>query len=322
MLNSMLNKVQRLQQEKQEFAIAYVINRQVPSSGKPGDKAIIEKDGKLTGWVGGGCTRGIVIKEALDAINSGKSRVVNISPDQEVSTMPGVMDYRMTCQSGGSLALYIEPVLPRPHLLIMGKSHVAMALSKIAKAMDYQVDIIAKDSDQTAFPGADSILSTDADHELIQANTYIIVCTQGENDVAALEYALKSNVNYVSFISSRRKANSIFRQLRDIGFTFDDLKTIKTPAGLDINAKLPEEVAISILAEIIAELRKDPVNDELPTSAATISDNLFINPVCNIPIEKNSAKHIIRYEEKDYYFCCDGCKVKFEEDPARYAISS
>lgn len=322
MFNAFLNKITNLHQEKEPFAIASVINRQMPSSGKPGDKAVIEKDGKITGWIGGGCTRGIVLKEAMDAIESGKPRIVSIQPDGKSIAKQGVMEYKMTCHSGGAVEVYIEPVLPRPHILILGKSHVAMALSKIAKAMDYQVSVMARGTDAVAFPGVDTILETDPDKTLIQTNSYIVVCTQGDNDETALEYALKSGVEYVAFIASRKKANAIFHNLRQMGLTFDDLKRIKTPAGLDINAKLPEEVAISILAEIITNLRKEADASKPQTSSpVATNDNLFINPVCGVPVEKSTAKHVIEYQEEKYYFCCDGCKVSFEKNPAQYAIT-
>jgi len=321
MFNAFLNKVATLHQEKSPFVIASVINRQMPSSGKPGDKAVIEANGKITGWIGGGCTRGIIIKESLDAIRTGKPRIVNISPEGEIIPKDGVMDYKMTCHSGGAVEVYVEPILPRPHILILGKSHVAMALCKIAKAMDYQVSVIAKEADHLAFSGADVLVATDHEQKQIQANSYIIVCTQGENDEAALGYALKSGVGYVSFIASRKKASAIFYNLRQMGIGFDDLKRIKTPAGIDINAKLPEEVAISILAEIIQELRSEKTTETESSQGSLENTNLFINPVCGVPVDKSSAKHIIEYQEQQYYFCCDGCKVKFEATPAKYALS-
>lgn len=320
MFNEFLNKSNELYSGNEPFAIAFVVNRQVPSSGKPGDKAVIQKNGTITGWIGGGCTRGIVLKEALLSIKDGKPRLVRISPDGQKLEESNVVAYNMTCHSGGAVEIYIEPVLPKPHLLLMGKSHVAMALNKIGKAMDYKVSVISKGADKIIFPGADLIEEGDLKAEHILPNTCIVVCTQGENDELALEQAVKSGVPYVSFVSSRRKANAIFRILKQRGVSFEDLKKIKTPAGLDINAKLPEEVAISILAEIIQFMRKeDEVEEELMTA-----DNLsgvFINPVCGIPVEKNTAKHIIHYQDVDYYFCCDGCKVKFEEEPERYAAT-
>lgn len=322
MFNEFLSTTQSLYQNKKSFAIAFVVNRKMPSSGKPGDKAVIQEDGKITGWIGGGCTRGIVLKEAYDAIKDGKPRLVRISPDGSSESLPGVTDYKMTCNSGGTVEIYIEPVLPRPQLLIMGRSHVAMALSQIAKAMDYTVTVVAKGATNEAFPNADIITEATLDKSMIFPNTCIVVSTQGEYDEDMLEQALNSEVPYVSFIASRKKANAVFSNLRKRGITFDQLKKIKTPAGLDIKAKLPEEVAISIIAEIIQYIRTEELEeaqgaDQSKASAST-SPDLFINPVCGIPVEKSTAKHIIEYEGENYYFCCDGCKVSFEKEPQKY----
>ena len=323
MINQFLEKAQRLTQDKEPFAIAFVVNRQLPSSGKPGDKAVIEKDGTLTGWIGGGCTRGIVLREASAALKDGKPRVVRISPEGPGESRPGVVDYNMTCHSGGTVELYIEPVLPRPQLLILGKSHVAMALSRIARAMDYPVTVVARGADNHAFPDAEKVMdSGTADPALLKPNTFIVVCTQGENDEDALQQALESGLPYVSFVASRAKANAVFGVLRQRGLTFDQLKRVKTPAGLDINAKLPEEVAISILAEIISFMRSEEEASAVEAGNEEVEENdkIFINPVCNVPVEKSTAKHVIEYEGMNYYFCCDGCKVSFEKEPEKYAL--
>ena len=321
MFNEFLSEANHLYGEREPFAIAFVVNRQAPSSGKPGDKAVIHKNGKITGWIGGGCTRGIVLKEAGEAMKDGKPRLVRITPEGKTESMPGVIDYNMTCQSGGAVEVYIEPVLPRPQLLIMGKSHVAMALHRIAKAMDYSVTVVSKGAEKVMFPGADTILEGDLTDENIRPNTCIVVCTQGENDELMLEQALQSDARYVSFVSSRRKANAVFSVLRKRGVSFDQLKKVKPPAGLDIGAKLPEEVAISILAEIIQFIRSEdnPPAAEGSGAASDANSAIYINPVCGVPVEKATAKHVIEYKGESYYFCCDGCKVKFEQEPERYA---
>ena len=329
MFNEFLETTQQLYQDKEAFAIAFVINRQTPSSGKPGDKAVIKQDGSVKGWIGGGCTRGIVIKEAQAAIQEGKARVVRISPDAELmestGKQNGINEYKMTCHSGGMVELYIEPVLPKPHVLILGKSHVAMALSKLARAVDYSVTVLAKGVDKNGFPDASQLIdSNELKPGLLKANTVIVVCTQGDGDEKALEQAIQADVPYVSFVASRRKANAVFNYLHDTGISFEELQQIKTPAGLDINAKLPEEVAVSILAEIIALIRSEAYIQSLdPQSVPTQTDStsdIFINPVCNIPVQKSTAKHVINYQGEDYYFCCDGCKVSFEQEPEKYAV--
>jgi xanthine dehydrogenase accessory factor len=327
MFNEFLNKTRELHQKREPFAIAFVVNRQAPSSGKPGDKAVIEKNGRITGWIGGGCTRGIVLKEAAQAIRDGKPRMLRISPDIDSEPKPGVMDYKMTCHSGGSVELYIEPVLPRPEVLIMGKSQVAMALHRLAKAMDYTVTIATKGADQVHFPQADRILETPYPENSAGPNTCVVVCTQGEDDEGHLQQALKSGAEYVAFVASRRKANAVYQTLRSFGLTFEDLKKVKTPAGLDINAKLPEEVAISILAEIVAFIRNEDRQKEAAEREKKGGEEgaeesaFFVNPVCDVPVEKSTAKHVIEYKGINYYFCCDGCKVSFEKDPEKYALA-
>jgi len=316
MVSKFLNTAKKLANEREPYAMAFVINRQMPSSGKPGDKAIIHKDGTITGWIGGGCTRGIVLKEASLAIADGKPRVVRISPNVNEDVRAGVIHYPMTCQSGGMVELYIEPVMPKPKLVIMGKSHVAMALNRLANAMQYDVTAVARGADEHIFPDADVHESYDDD--LIDKGAFVVVCTQGENDENALLQAAHSGANYIAFVASRKKAHAIFQYLRENGISMDRLREIRTPAGLDINAKTPEEVAVSILAQIVEEYRKED-DGPAPAEAPSIdNENLYINPVCGVPVEKSTAKHVIDYQGEKVYFCCDGCKVSFEKEPAKY----
>ena len=320
MFKDFLNTAYTLHQAQQPFAIAFVVRREQPSSGKPGDKAIIKPDGTISGWVGGGCTRGIIIGEALAALQDGHPRMVRISPNGVEEERNGVLDYKMTCHSGGTVEVYIEPIMPKPHLLVIGKYQTTKALVKLAKAMEYTVTLMSHDIDPAAFPEADTVLeSITIPPEHLSANTFIVVATQGDGDEIALTEALNSHVPYVAFVASRRKANAVFNQLRKAGMPTERLQQVKTPAGLDIGAKLPEEVAISILAEIVSLKRKG----ELATPTAEIqqigdNSDIFINPVCNVPVQKSAAKHVITHQGVDVYFCCDGCKVSFEQEPEKY----
>ena len=229
----------------------------------------------------------------------------------------------MTCQSGGEVELYIEPVLPKPQLMIFGTSHIAKSLAKIAKAIDYQVDVVMSTADKNVFPEVDSIIGIkDLDISKIKSSAYIVVCTQGEGDAEALKKALSIGSSYLSFVASRKKANAIYTEVRGMGATFDQLKTIKTPAGLDIGAKMPDEVAISILAEIIKHYRVAtevvPSTEEQKGEITIKNEDFYINPVCNIPVQKSTDKHVLEYKEQKVYFCCDGCKVSFEKSPEKY----
>ncbi|MEL6143071.1 MAG: XdhC family protein, partial [Bacteroidota bacterium] len=152
MHKSFLAKAARLSKENIPFATAYIVRRKSPSSGKPGDKAVITENGQIYGWIGGGCTRGIVLKEALLSLQDRKPRLVIISPNAQETTSGSTKVYNMTCQSGGEVEVYIEPILPMPQLLIFGSSHIAMALAKIGKSMDYQVQVVMSNVDSSLFP--------------------------------------------------------------------------------------------------------------------------------------------------------------------------
>ena len=326
MHNAFINKINEFKNSAEAYAIAIIVRRKIPSSGKPGDKAIITADGHIHGWIGGGCTRGIVLKEALLSIKERKPRFVSISPSKIEGADEDTKVYAMTCQSGGEVELYIEPVLPKPQLVIFGTSHIAKSLAKVAKAIDYQVDVVMSTADKNVFPEVDRVIGIkDLAINQIKSSAYIVVCTQGEGDAEALQKALAIGSSYLSFVASRKKANAIYREVRNMGATFEQLKTIKTPAGLDIGAKMPDEVAISILAEIIKHYRAaDELvqsNEEDKGEITLKNEDFYINPVCNIPVQKSTAKHVINYKEKDYYFCCDGCKVSFEKEPDKYALA-
>jgi xanthine dehydrogenase accessory factor len=204
----------------------------------------------------------------------------------------------------------------------MGRSHISMALCKLSKVTGYQVTVVAFGADKITFPEADRVIdAVDLDEKLITPNTYIIVCTQGEGDDIALKNAIESGASYVSFVSSMRKANSIYNSLKKQGIKVEELMRVKTPAGLNINAKLPEEVAISILAEIISKLREEKNQSAQPESQLNMAE-YFINPVCNIPVQKSTAKHVINRKGVDYYFCCDGCRDTFVAQPEKYELQS
>jgi len=321
MHNSFLEKAIALNQTREPYATATIVRRKIPSSGKPGDKAIITKDGQIHGWIGGGCTRGIVLKESLLAIQDRKPRLVLIAPGAVEKQADNKKIYTMTCQSGGEVELYIEPVMPKPHIVIFGTSHIAMATAKVAKSMDYRVDAVMSVADSTVFPTADKVVAiADFDETMVQDNSYFVVCTQGEGDAEAMFTALSHDVDYISFVASRKKANAIFSDLRGMNVSMDKLKKIKTPAGIDINAKLPEEVAISILAQVIKAFRSEdqaPSSLEMPKIELT-NDDFYMNPVCNIPIQKSTAKYVLEHKGEKVYFCCDGCKVSFEKAPEKY----
>ena len=318
MYNDLFDQISKYMGQGEEFAVAHVIWREAPSSGKPGDKAIILKDGTIIGWIGGGCVKGIAVKEAREAIRENRSRLVRIDPDEGNSEDSSHKTYRMTCHSGGTMELFIEPITPNPQLIIVGKSNIARALSKLAIATNLRVHVLSNDVHKGMFPGVNNIHDrVDFSKINIDKNTFIVVSTQGEDDEESIRKALETSCNYVGFISSLRKSVKIKEYLEQTELSTNRINELKIPVGMDINAKLPEEIAISILAEIV-QLFRDPNRKEDQESDTAINDDTYINPVCRVAVSKKDAKHVLEYGAHTVYFCCDGCKVSFDTEPEKY----
>jgi len=323
MLDQFLNNIDKLVKKNEPFAIALVVRREAPSSGKVGDKAVINKYGEILGWVGGGCVNGIAIKEAEDALRSGKSRLVRIGKAIVPSKNEGIMEYKMTCQSEGTVEIFIEPVMPKPHLVVIGKTAIARALVKLAGDTGYRITAVAEDANLSTFSKVDELITQlNLSNVTTTASTCIVIATQGGQDEKALEEALKKERDYLGFVASRKKMEAISKYLTDAGFNKSAIDAIRSPAGIDINAKTPEEVAISILAEMIQQKNNssgissfekfEEIKNDVP------APKYYINPVCGVPVDMNHPKHIIEYNGEKVYFCCDGCKIKFEATPEKY----
>jgi len=320
MFDQFLSKAGELLTKDQPFAIAVVVRFEPPISGKPGDKAIILPNGKVWGWIGGGCTQPAVIKEALKALADGQPRLVRISPS--TSREEGIVDYTMTCHSGGTLDVYIEPVLPKPHILILGRSPIALALARLGKAIHYTVSAAAPGADRESFPDSDLVQADlDLSQLRITPRTFIVVCTQGECDEQALERALLTDADYVAFVASKVKAAKIREYLQERGITAERLSSIQAPAGLDIGAASPEEIAVSILAKIIQ------VNG---TKAAALKAKAMLpllkheakDPICGMSVDVSGAKYKSDFQKNTFYFCCAGCKLTFDKQPDTYALAT
>jgi len=321
MFDEFLQQANELRKANEPFAWAIVVRREGPSSGKVGDKAIINQYGELLGWIGGGCTKSIVLKEAQEAILEGQPRLLRISSREENGSKNGVKDYKMTCPSGGAVDVYIEPVLSKPQLIIMGKSAIARALARLGKAMNFKVAAMAADAGISTFPSVDELhAKIDLRPLKITNHTFLVIATQGEQDEEALTAALQTDLPYIAFVASRKKRTAVLNYLKNKGIDEGSLKKIKSPAGLDIGAKLPEEVAVSILAEMIQVFRTSgfPLQKIGKEVASNFESGHYTNPVCGMPIEKATAKYVLEYKGEQVYFCCDGCKVKFEEKPEKY----
>jgi xanthine dehydrogenase accessory factor len=323
MFDEFLSKVTALRSAECPFAVAVVVRCQPPVSGKPGDKAIIQRDGSVWGWIGGGCVQPLVIQEAQKAIEDGNPRLIRIAPSRGSESEEGIVNYSMTCHGGGALDVYIEPILSKPQILIVGRSLAAQFLSRLSKVIGYQISVVAPGANREGFPDADLIIDElDLRQVKITPETYVVVSTQGEHDEEALEQALRANPPYVSFIASVLKAGKVFDFLTTKGLARESLSRIKAPAGLNIGASSPQEIAVSILAEII-QVRKTKAtaagDEHVP-----VDESALVNardPVCGMAVETSVASYVSEYKGKAFYFCCGGCKQTFDKQPEAYAES-
>jgi xanthine dehydrogenase accessory factor len=323
MFDDFLTKVAALRSAERPFAIALVVRCEAPVSGKPGDKAIIEADGSVWGWIGGGCVQPLVIQEAQQAIKDGSPRLIRIAPSQGSESEEGIVNYSMTCHGGGALDVYIEPMLSNPHILIVGRSLAAQFLCKLGKVIGYRVSVVAPGANRESFPDADLLVDKlDLSQVKITPETYVVVSTQGEHDEEALEQALRANTPYVSFIASELKARKVFDFLTTKGLAPELLSRIKAPAGLKIGASSSEEIAVSILAEIV-QARKSKVPaagcEHVAVDKATLAK--AHDPVCGMAVDSSVATYTSEYRGKTFFFCCGGCKQTFESEPEVYAES-
>jgi xanthine dehydrogenase accessory factor len=317
MFDDFFAKASELRSRDEPFAIATVVRFEPPVSGKPGDKAIIYADGEIWGWIGGGCAQAVVIKEALKALEDAEPRLVRLHPSANPDSEQGVVDYAMTCHSGGSLDIFIEPVLPSRRVVIFGRSAVAQALATLAKAINYRVAAVAPGASVEHFPNIDAIYEEIAgSHLAITPRTFVVISTQGEHDEEALAEALHSNAEYVAFVASEKKARKILESLEEGGVSTDQINRIKSPAGIEIGAVSAEEIAVSILAEIVEKGRSVK-----PAATQTPRPSEAIDPICGMFVDPAHAAHRSEYHGGTYYFCCAGCKREFDQNPAAHGIN-
>ena len=253
------------QAQGQTFALATVVRTVSVTAAKAGAKALIGPDGSIEeGWIGGGCARAAVVKAARQCMADGQSRLVSIAPKDALAELGaaageergGVFYAKNSCPSQGTMDVFVEPVLPSPRLLILGASPVAMALANLAPSMGFDVAVAAAPEEHDQFgPGVRRLLGVAAPTEAGE-NAFVVVSTQGAGDRAALKSAASMDARYRAFVGSRRKAETLKTELAKEGVSEEALAAIKAPAGLDISAISADEIALSILAEMVAARRR------------------------------------------------------------------
>ena len=313
MTDDVMGQAHLLRGRGEPFALATVVRCEPPTSAKPGAKALIRPDGTMIGWVGGACAEPVVVREALDALRDGRPRLIGLRGDGSPSPdrTEGILSYAMTCHSGGTLEIYVEPFLPKPLLLLVGHGPVVETLAALGAATGFAVSVLKPET-----------LGDELARLRVDRGTSVVVATHGSADEDALERMLASGAGYVSLIASRKRAAVVIESLKRRGLAARDLGRVKAPAGLDLGAVTPEEIAVSILAEMV-QIRRAAKPDaaeprELLMLAAARESR---DPVCGMLVEIASARHRSEASGRVVYFCCAGCKDAFERDPGRYAAA-
>lgn len=325
MRDDILAKAERLRAEGRPFALATVVAARQPTSGSPGARAIILPDGRLEGWVGGHCARPAVTRQGLEALAERTARLVVLSPEDAMPAKgevekPGVVRVPMLCASQGELQVFVEPFLPRASLVIIGESAVARALARFAALLDFEVWACDPQADMEAYPDADRLTtSLEALAPQLAERSYVIIATIGEYDEQAAETALTSPASYVGIIASKTRLKTVQNYLTDQGVSAERVALLKRPNGLPGLALTPEEIAFSVMAELI-EMRRQRVGlagDVTPPQRAEA-----IDPICGMTVDIATARYTTTRDDQTYYFCCAGCKQTFDAAPAAAPVQS
>jgi xanthine dehydrogenase accessory factor len=257
-MNDLLDLAHDLRAAGQPFALATVVRAEKPTSAKAGARALITADGRLTGWIGGNCAEPAVIRESLRSLQAGEPLLLRLCPPDRLAGQeaPGVRELALTCASGGVLEIYIEPHLAQPQLVVVSHMPIAAALASLGQALGYAVTVVGVDATPERFPQARRVVP-DLDFEQVdlRPQTFIVVASHGNYDEDALAWALGAPAAYVALVASPRRAEAVRQYLREIGVDEAALARLKCPAGLDLGAVTPEEIALSILAETV-QLRR------------------------------------------------------------------
>jgi xanthine dehydrogenase accessory factor len=331
-----LEEAGELTRRGQPFALATVVWRQAPSSGQQGSRAIITAAGDLHGWIGGACAEPVVIREARQVITEGVPRLLLLGTrDQFGAAVPdGMTVVPIACQSEGALEVYIEPVLPAPHLVIVGRSPMVETLADLSRALGWRTTVV----DRGAFSAADA-----------DQSSMVVVATQGHGDEEAVEQAVAAGPAYLGLVGSAKRGAGVLGYLADRGVPQDQLDRVRVPAGLDLGRTTHREIAVAILAELV-QLRASGVVGPGAVTATGDGAGAFPreggraegvsppsggsaspggspprdsrDPVCGMTVAADASSYPLEHDGETYYFCCAGCRRSFQEDPAAYLKES
>ena len=288
------------------FALATVVWRQPPSSGQHGSRAIIMDDGSLYGWIGGACAEPVIIREAKKVLEKGESALIWLGQEKDLAAMhipDGVMTVPMSCQSEGALQIFIEPVAALPHVLVVGRSPMAMTLVDLVRGVGWRADLV---------DGPDFVST------MVTPSTAVVIATQGHGDEEAVTEALSADAVMVGLVASRKRGEVVRGFLAEQGVSRSKLDQLRVPIGLDLGHTSHREIAVSILAELVELRAAGALKARKRMMLPMIEPDEVIDLVCGMTVEAVAANRPFEYEGTTYYFCAMGCRKAFEKDPASF----
>jgi xanthine dehydrogenase accessory factor len=287
----LLERAAELRRAGKPFVLATVVRSLKPASARPGDRALLVPERPPEGWVGGGCVHASIEREAARAMADGAPRLVRLSPQPHEED--GIVSYPMTCHSGGTLDIYLEPVLPAPELVVLGESPVAEALVALGGPLGFRV-----------LTTLDAVATPDA--------WVVAAAMSSDEDHPAVRLALERGLPYVAMVASRRRTEALVAELRGDGVPEEVVQRLKAPAGLDIGAATGPEIALSILAEIVQRRRSQAASAAPATPREREHEiQTAVDPICGMEVDIATARWTAERDGQTYYFCAPGCRRTF-----------
>ena len=300
-------RADELRSGRTPFVLATVVRAEKPASARPGDRALVLADGTIEGFVGGACAESTTRVESLRVLSSGEPGLVRITPGGgSVDSPPGVRTVDNPCLSGGALEIFLEPVLPPALVVVVGDAPVAKALVRVGEALDHEVRVLDPDGEPAQTPP-----------ELPPDVAGVVVASHGRGEPAVLAAALHAGVPYVALVASRRRAAGVLAEVTALGVPADAVARVHSPAGLDIAARTPPEIALSIYAQFTAGRGTErPAAGQL---AAVPAAPAAVDPVCGMAVAPVPASLSTEHAGATVWFCGPGCRDAFRAEPRRYA---
>lgn len=306
------------------FVRATVVRREPPVSANVGDRGLVTADGEIRGWIGGvECAQTAVADEAREALASGEPRFLGLAPDPADIDRPGLVAKPMTCHGGGTLEVFLEPVVPASELLLVGTTAVADAVGRFAEALGFAVTVVDPAGGE---PGhAAAVVGTDdpgAIADAFDAPPFTVVASMGEVDAAGMAAAVELESPYIGLVANERRAATVLERAAGLlGVDTDELREVVTvPAGVDIAARTPAEIGVSIAAELVRVRREDDdaIGADLAVDALADAPETATDPVCGMSVHVDAPATTVEHDGETYHFCSAGCAEAFEADPAEH----